>query len=197
MWSVFWLVLAITAWGVVHSLMAALSAKQAFRRRFGPSLMRWYRLGYNLFAAASFLPIASMIAVLPDRPLYQIPAPWSYLMLAGQALALLLLFVAVLQTDTLSFVGLRQLFGPEQAGTLVTGGLYRFVRHPLYTAVLLVLWLTPVVSANTFTVISGLTLYILVGAWFEERKLLSKFGSSYAEYRRVTPMLIPGLVLRK
>jgi protein-S-isoprenylcysteine O-methyltransferase Ste14 len=37
----------------------------------------------------------------------------------------------------------------------------------------------------------GLTVYILIGALFEERKLLREFGEAYAEYRRRTPMLIP------
>jgi len=37
------------------------------------------------------------------------------------------------------------------------------------------------------------TLYILVGVYFEERKLLREFGQEYAEYRSITPMLIPGM----
>jgi len=32
-----------------------------------------------------------------------------------------------------------------------------------------------------------------VGAYFEERKLLREFGSEYADYRAVTPMIIPRL----
>jgi len=38
-----------------------------------------------------------------------------------------------------------------------------------------------------------LSLYILIGAYFEERKLLNDFGVEYAEYKAKTPMLIPGL----
>jgi protein-S-isoprenylcysteine O-methyltransferase Ste14 len=41
----------------------------------------------------------------------------------------------------------------------------------------------------------GLTAYILIGAYFEERKLMLEFGESYAEYREHTPMHIPGLKL--
>jgi protein-S-isoprenylcysteine O-methyltransferase Ste14 len=41
----------------------------------------------------------------------------------------------------------------------------------------------------------GLTLYIIIGAYFEERKLLLEFGGAYTEYRQKTPMLIPGLRL--
>jgi protein-S-isoprenylcysteine O-methyltransferase Ste14 len=39
----------------------------------------------------------------------------------------------------------------------------------------------------------GATVYILVGAYFEERKLLREFGAAYAEYKSKTPMLIPWL----
>jgi protein-S-isoprenylcysteine O-methyltransferase Ste14 len=131
--------------------------------------------------------------VLPDRDLYQVSPPWSYLMLAGQGISVLMLFVAVLQTDALHFVGLRQIFDREKKGSLITSGLYRFVRHPLYTFGLLILWLSPNMSVNTLIVYSSLTIYILAGAFFEEKKLLREFGQEYAEYKTVTPMLIPSL----
>ena len=118
-------------------------------------------------------------------------------MFGGQIIAALMLLIAFLQTDSLSFVGLRQLFEKEKTGILVTRGLYRVVRHPLYTFGLLFIWLTPTVSQNSLTVYIGATLYTLVGAYFEERKLLHDFGDAYVEYRRVTPMLLPGLVFRK
>jgi methanethiol S-methyltransferase len=191
--SAVWLIGAIAAWGGVHSWLASLAAKEAARRGLSPGAMRLYRLGYNIFAVVTFLPVLWLMAVLPDRGLYHVPAPWSYLMLAGQGLAALMLIIGVLQTDTLSFIGLRQIIEAERPPRLVTRGLYRYVRHPLYSAGLLFLWLTPVMSVNTLTVYVALTVYILVGAWFEERKLLHEYGHAYAEYRRRTPMLIPGL----
>ena len=81
--------------------------------------------------------------ILPNDVLYLVHAPWKYLMLAGQGIAAFLLLYGVLQTDTLSFIGLRQLIELDcKPGMLVTSGLYRFVRHPLYSAGLLFLWLT-------------------------------------------------------
>lgn len=192
--NILWLTFAVLLWGVVHSLTASLGAKDWIRRRLGDGGMRFYRFSYNIFSAISFAPILWLMAVLPDRVLYQIPAPWVYLSLAGQFAAVVLLVVGVLQTDTLSFVGLRQLFEEkERSSQLVTRGLYRWVRHPLYTAGLLFIWLTPVMSQNTLVVIIAATLYIIIGAIFEERKLAREFGTAYAEYKAVTPMLIPGL----
>jgi protein-S-isoprenylcysteine O-methyltransferase Ste14 len=194
--SIFIILFAMALWGVVHSITASHLAKDVFHATFGTGWMRFYRLGYNAFSVLTFAPILYLAWTLPNQPLYDVPAPWSYLMVGGQALSLLLLFAAFLQTDVLSFVGLSQLFGTgEQAqGPLVTRGLYRAVRHPLYTFSMLLLWLSPSVSQNSFALYLGVTLYFIIGAYFEERKLLRDFGEAYAEYKRRTPMLIPGLM---
>ena len=189
----FWLVFSIALWGVVHSWLASLGWMNFLRRLLGDGFMRLYRLLYNLFAVISFIPILYLMLSLPDRMLYQAPAPWNYLMRVGQLLSAVLLLVAVMQTDMLSFAGLRQVFEEEKPGQLVTGGLYRSVRHPLYAFSLLILWLSPSMSLNTFVVSAGLTLYVLIGIFFEERKLLREFGQDYADYKSSTPMLIPGM----
>jgi protein-S-isoprenylcysteine O-methyltransferase Ste14 len=191
----FWLILSIIVWGIVHSVTASLGFKESLRRTFGTGFMKFYRLLYNTFSLVSFVPILYMAAVLPTQSLYRVPTPWNYLMLAGQGLSALLLLVAVLQTDTLSFVGLRQLVEEEKPGKLVTNGFYQYMRHPLYTFGLLLLWLSPSVSVNSFVLYVSLTIYILVGAYFEEKKLLREFGKEYADYKSVTPMIIPGLKL--
>lgn len=188
-----WLILAVAIWGIVHSLLASTGIKDLFRRTLGNGFMKFYRLFYNVFAVLSILPVLYLMITLPDEPLYQVPAPFSYVMRVGQVLSVVLLFVSVLQTDILSFAGLRQLLAEEKTGRLITSGLYRFVRHPLYTFSLLILWLSPNMSVNTFVVYLALTVYILVGIYFEEQKLLREFGQEYAEYRAMTPMLIPGL----
>ncbi len=194
----FWLILSVFSWGIVHSILASQGAKDGLRRRWRQGAMRFYRLGYNLFSALSFLPVLWLVVALPDRELYRIPAPWLYMTLAGQLLAGALLLIGLLQTDTLAFIGLRQLLeGEEKPAPLVVHGLYRWVRHPLYTAGLLFIWLTPVMTVNLLTLCAAATIYIIVGAYFEERKLLREYGAAYAEYQASTPMLIPGLWLRR
>ena len=193
--SIFILLFTLVIWGVVHSFLASHLAKELFRLKAGS--MDFYRLAYNVFAGISFLPILYLMATLPNQDVYQIFAPWSYVMFGGQVFAILMLFVAFLQTDSLSFVGLRQLFEKEKTGVLVTRGLYRVVRHPLYTFGLLFIWLSPIVSQNSLTIYIGATLYTLIGAYFEERKLLREFGEAYAAYKKSTPMLIPGLLFGK
>jgi protein-S-isoprenylcysteine O-methyltransferase Ste14 len=188
----FWLIFTIALWGIIHSLLASIGFKHFLGRMFGERLMKFYRLLYNMFAVLSILPVLYLMIVLPDKLLYQVPSPWSYLMRAGQVLSMVLLVVAVLQTDVLSFVGLRQLFEEEKRGDLVVHGLYRFVRHPLYTFSLGILWLSPSMTVNALIVYAALTIYILIGIIFEERKLLREFGQEYAAYKTMTPMLLPG-----
>lgn len=189
----FWLVFTIAMWGIVHSLLASIGFKNFLRQTFGEGFMKFYRLLYNIFAVISILPVLYLTVVLPDKILYQVPAPWSYAIRAGQVISVLLLLVAVLQTDVLSFVGLRQLVEEEKKGDLVINGLYRFVRHPLYTFSLGILWLSPSMTVNSFIVFAALTIYILIGIIFEERKLLREFGQEYAAYKSITPMLLPGI----
>ncbi|MFN8410820.1 MAG: isoprenylcysteine carboxylmethyltransferase family protein [Anaerolineales bacterium] len=189
--SIFILVFSLLLWGVIHSFLATPFAKDMIHLKVGQ--MDFYRLAYNGFAAISFAPILYLMRTLPDQASYQIPAPWNIFMFGGQLLAVLFLLIAVLQTDTLSFIGLRQLLETQKTGGLVTKGFYRLVRHPLYTFGLLFIWLTPTVTQNSLTVYIGATLYTLIGAYFEEQKLLQDFGEAYAEYKRKTPMLIPGL----
>ena len=187
------ILLSLFAWGLLHSLTASLWAKARARQLFGPSAGRGYRLAYNLVAGITLLPVFALAALLPDRELYAIPLPWSLLTLLLQAGAAVALAAGLLQTGVWSFLGLRQIFTQEDAPPqLVVRGLYRWVRHPLYTAGLVLIWLTPVMTANLLALDAGLTLYIIVGAMFEERKLQAEFGEAYAVYKRRTPMLIPG-----
>jgi protein-S-isoprenylcysteine O-methyltransferase Ste14 len=190
-----WLVLTLSLWGFVHSWLASSAAKRLFREWWGVQSFRFYRFGYNVFAVVSFLPILWLTAALPDQRLYVIPFPWLILTTIGQILAVIFLRVGVQQTGAQEFVGLRQLTSPEdkQVPRLVTEGLYRWVRHPLYTAGLLFIWLTPIMTFNLMVLGLALTIYILVGAYFEERKLSREYGAQYAQYKASTPMLVPGL----
>lgn len=187
-----WLALAIAAWGAVHSWMASLGFKEALRRVMGENARRFYRLAYNAFSFLTLAPILLFLRALPDHKLYAVPLPWAALMVAGQIAAVVCIMLAVLQVDAASFIGLRQLFeGDEPAPRLVTSGLYRWVRHPLYLFGLLILWLTPLMTANLLLLYLSFSAYFIIGALFEERKLSREFGSAYADYKSRTPMLIP------
>lgn len=81
-------------------------------------------------------------------------------------------------------------------GKLVTTGIYRYIRHPQYTGLLLLSlgmlleWAT-LPMLILFPVI--ITLYVRL-AKREERDMLAEFGEEYEAYRRRTKMFIPFIV---
>ncbi len=191
------LMVYVAIWGITHSLQASTAFKDFLRRMFGPNLNRFYRFMYNVLSVIGFVPLLVLTRILPDQDVYVVTATWRFLMFAGQGIALLLLLVTFLQTDALSFIGLRQMIEEEKQATLITSGFYRFVRHPLYLFGLLFLWLTPVMTVNSLVVYISLTIYLIVGAYFEERKLSREFGARYVEYKSHTPMIVPGLIIKR
>lgn len=189
--SVLSILLALAVWGAVHSWLASLRVKETFRLHIGQRAVNAYRLLYNIFSVLTFLPILLLAGLLPDRILYLVRPPLEYVMLAGQLAAVIGLLAALRQTDALGLLGLKQLLGQQENAALVTGGLYRYMRHPMYFFSLLLIWLTPVMTVNVLTACVGLTVYLFVGAYFEEKKLSGMFGRAYEEYRARTPMIIP------
>ena len=75
---------------------------------------------------------------------------------------------------------------------LVTTGPYRYVRHPIYTGVILALFGSTVVSGTWWALIFiASVFYFTVSAFQEERDLVEKFPDTYPAYKARTKMLIP------
>lgn len=70
-------------------------------------------------------------------------------------------------------------------------GPYRWVRHPLYLFMLLLIWSCQVVTTDRLLFNILCTAWMLVGTVLEERDLVADFGNAYREYQRTVPMLIP------
>ena len=186
------ILLATVAYGALHSALASLPAKQAARRLLGSSADRFYRLGFNMVGTITLLPLLAFTVWQPGRSLYAVSPPLVYLFLAGQAAALIVIALGLLQTGPAHFLGLRQLVTTsEEPPRLSTGGLYRFVRHPLYTAGFVFLWLTPVMTSTLLAQYVGLSLYLYIGSLFEESRLLREFGAPYRAYQKQVPRLVP------
>jgi protein-S-isoprenylcysteine O-methyltransferase Ste14 len=78
---------------------------------------------------------------------------------------------------------------------LVTTGPYRFVRHPIYTGILL-----GGLGTALATNLIGVLIVVILGAYFyysatvEEKNLTATFPTAYPAYRASTKMLIPFIV---
>jgi protein-S-isoprenylcysteine O-methyltransferase Ste14 len=75
---------------------------------------------------------------------------------------------------------------------LVTSGPYRFVRHPIYSGILLGFLGTGLATNGYWLIVCGVCLlYFIYSARVEEGILTNAFPSAYPSYRARTKMLIP------
>ncbi|MEK6648982.1 MAG: isoprenylcysteine carboxylmethyltransferase family protein [Actinomycetota bacterium] len=81
---------------------------------------------------------------------------------------------------------------PKTKGKLSTNGLYRFVRHPMYTSVLLLVLGIALLSGNLVKYVLALSLVMLFyfKSVYEEKYLVEKY-SDYKAYAEKIPRFIP------
>ncbi len=75
--------------------------------------------------------------------------------------------------------------------SFVARGPYRYVRHPLYFFMLVLIWSTPRFSTDQVLFNVLWTIWIILGTRLEERDLLREFGETYRQYQLSVPMLLP------
>lgn len=196
----FWFpLLAIVAYGLLHSLLAAFGFKAHIKRMIGIRQYEgFYRLFFNIISTVLLAPVVMVVMTTPSQIIWRIPMPWAAVMMLIQLVGLIALVVAVLQADPLRFAGLKQALAylrgealPLPQETLQIGGFYGFVRHPLYLFSMLVLWPTPIMTDTFLGFAVGATAYFILGSLLEERRLVAEFGSSYVHYRSRVPWMLP------
>jgi protein-S-isoprenylcysteine O-methyltransferase Ste14 len=70
-------------------------------------------------------------------------------------------------------------------------GAYLWARHPLYLFMMLAMWSYPALQSDRLLFNGFWTVWIVIGAFLEERDLVAEFGETYREYQQQVPMLIP------
>jgi protein-S-isoprenylcysteine O-methyltransferase Ste14 len=137
-----------------------------------------------------------MAGVLP----YFITGGWrgSGAPLALQIVGALLLVagVAVLAHTVIRFVveGLGTPFPAAPTQHLVVGGLYRYVRNPMYLAVIATIVGQAAIFGSTSLVAYAAIFWVVVASFvrfYEEPTLSDKFGEQYAAYRRDVRAWLP------
>ncbi|MEO1261954.1 MAG: isoprenylcysteine carboxylmethyltransferase family protein [Bacteroidota bacterium] len=176
----------------IHSLLVAERVKSWLIEKV--IIEKYYRIIFNLLAifgmgglTCAYFLFEKQVLIVNDW----IKWPGSLLVTAGMVWVV----KALMGYDLQEFLELNRL--TNNAATtenqLKKSGLNAQVRHPLYFGTLLVFWgmffIFPNDAAFSITVIS--TLYILIGAKLEEKKLEQHFGEDYRLYQKHVPMLIP------
>jgi protein-S-isoprenylcysteine O-methyltransferase Ste14 len=197
-------------WALIHSILASKQAKDLAHRISGPHYHDGlYRLTFNAQSVVSLLWAARRFSQLPDRELYQVRPPWSWLFRANQVASLGVLLSGVRVMGILRFAGLAPLLdlltgrevrpAPEAQGPplgsddeVVRAGTFRFVRHPGNLGALGFFLFLPRMTANRAVLLVLVGLYVVLGSWHEEHRLRAAYGAAYERYRRAVPFLVPG-----
>jgi protein-S-isoprenylcysteine O-methyltransferase Ste14 len=81
----------------------------------------------------------------------------------------------------------------EKTTTLVTTGIYRYIRHPMYSSLLLLAWgiFFKLPSLPGSSLIALATLFLVLTAKADEAECQAFFGTAYQDYMKQTTMFIP------
>jgi protein-S-isoprenylcysteine O-methyltransferase Ste14 len=81
----------------------------------------------------------------------------------------------------------------ENTGKIVTDGIYKYIRHPMYSSLLLLTWgaLLKHISLTTAVIALISSLFLITTAKKEEHENDLYFGTAYGQYMRKTKMFIP------
>lgn len=183
----------IALFGVQHSLMARARWKQWWTTIVPPALERSL---YVLLASILLLALFWLWRPIPTV-IWQISDPLLRTAVYGACLAgWAIVVLATFQINHFELFGLQQVWRairnqPPAPAEFRLPFLYRIVRHPLMSGFLLAFWATPLMTVDRLLFALGMSVYILIGLFYEERTLRREFGEVYEKYRSEVPGLIP------
>lgn len=182
-------VLYFLAFASIHSFLATDNARK-MAEKILKSNFGFYRIIYNII---SFLTAAPAFYVW-WRSSSSTPVVYSFPEWSNPFLTLLKLLAiglfgyALFQNDLLEFAGLKK---KKIDSKPMTDGVYRIVRHPQYTALIILLFSQNKMTVLDLTAAVLVSFYGIIGAFIEEKRLVSSYGDRYRKYQEQVSMFIP------
>lgn len=182
----------LTLFGLQHSVMARQSFKdklyQVIPRALERSTFVWTSGAVLAFITLAWQPLPGY--------LWQSTGTLNTVLWAGFAFGWTYLLAATFAINHWDLFGLRQTWLASNnieysQVAFKEHWMYRYSRHPIMLGVLIGVWCVPAMSWSTFSLSAGLTLYIFVGLYFEERDLIRQWGREYREYQQRVRALLP------
>ena len=187
-----WDIGLIALFGVQHSIMARDWFKNWITSVLPKSVER---ITYILLTSFVFSIVITQWQPFGDY-FWDFRGEWiGFVMYAISILGLSISAISASLINSKSFIGLEQLLSPTGTAQkeFVMPFLYNYVRHPIYSGLLLGFWTVPVMSGSGLLFSICMTIYIVIGSYLEERNLVKTFGNEYKYYQQQVPMFIPFL----
>lgn len=178
------LLLIWTVYYALHSLFASTYMKNKLGLK-----QQHYRLLYGLFSTLLFGCVLIYNATIYSALIYPPNNLSIYLGLMIAATGFFIVKRSFRQYSFREFMGLKA----EKDQQLQTKGIQSKVRHPLYTGTILIFLGYFIFNPQFSNLIMLMTMliYLPIGIYLEERKLLKEFGEEYLQYKHSTPALFP------
>ncbi|MCG6939410.1 MAG: isoprenylcysteine carboxylmethyltransferase family protein [Gammaproteobacteria bacterium] len=186
----------IMLFGLQHSIMA----RPAFKKRLARYLPQAAERSTFMLGAA----VVTFALCLLWQPMPHVLWQADNVMLYNTLLAIglggwALVFYATFLINHFDLFGLRQVWlyftGKEYTHLpFKLNSLYRYVRHPIMSGVFIGIWFTPVMTAGHLLLAIGMSTYIIIGVYHEEKDLIRVFGERYLKYIRSTGKFVPSLL---
>ena len=183
----------LSIFAVQHSVMARPWFKRAWTR-FVPEVIE--RSTYVLFASLALILLFWQWRVIPDV-VWEVTNPiGSSLLWALFGIGWTIVLLSTFMINHFDLFGLRQvdLFRRGEQYTDLgfrTPFFYKFVRHPIMLGFIIAFWATPRMTMGHLLFAAVTTVYILVAIQIEERDIVNAHGTSYEDYRKQVPMIVP------
>lgn len=169
--------------------------RRPFRARLGRALPAPYHGAvYSIASGASLLLLIALWQRTPVLLTLDGASRWALrglFVLAG--LGFLWAVRSLGSFDTFGLEPIRAHLRGSESRTLplTIRGPYRWVRHPLYSLFLVLLWTCPDVTADRLLFNGLFTAWIVLGTVLEEGDLVRELGDPYRAYQREVPRLVP------